>query len=141
MNSEALSGRVVPLPMRCIDGDFNLDDELAKARRVIPSQGVTRRSLVAYPDLRIDVVAFADGGSLERPWPPGRVVVQCLQGFLHITTDDREHELCQGEIFVTDGRLVRAIVAFEESALMATIPVAETRLHTGWNVMFPSAFA
>lgn len=119
------SGRVVPLPLRAMDGGFNIAEEVARARRLTPPGGAARHSLTSPPDLRIDVMTFDRGGSIERPWRAGRVVLQCLEGFIHVAMTGGARDLVPGEILHAEARLVRCIEAREPSALMATIVVAD----------------
>ena len=125
MQSESLPGRVLPLPLRSIDSGFSIADELARARRLMPAGGAARRSLTSPPDLRVDLIAFDEGASIERPWRAGRLVLQCLDGYVHVVTADGTRDLVEGEILCAEARRIRRIEAREAGAVMATIVTAD----------------
>ncbi len=108
-----------------MDSGFSIADELARARQLIPGGGAARRSLTSPPDLRVDLIAFDRGGSIERPWRAGRLVLQCLDGYVRVVTTDGTRDLVEGEILCAEARRIRKIEAFEGGAVMATIVTAD----------------
>ncbi len=108
-----------------MDNGFSIADELSRARGLMPAGGAVRRSLTSPPDLRVDLIAFDRGGSIERPWRAGRLVLQCLDGYVRVVTTDGTRDLVEGEILCAEARRIRMISAFEPSAVMATIVTAD----------------
>lgn len=127
MRSEALTGRVVPLPLAPIGGGFQIAHEVAKTRRLTPACGASRRCLNSPPDMRIDVIAFDEGGSVGQPWPAGRVLLQCLHGFVHVVTREGGRDLVEGDVFFAEAPSIRTIAAYEKSEVMATVILPPSR--------------
>lgn len=123
MSTQPFTGRVMPLPMRCIDqGSVNVEQEFARLRSALsPRTEVSRRSLASYPGVRIDLMALSEGASIERPWAAGRLALYCATGFVRVFADRQEYLLAGGEMVVVDARCLSEITAIDESALMATV--------------------
>jgi quercetin dioxygenase-like cupin family protein len=75
--------------------------------------------------LRIQVMAFDEGGELKDNGVDGPYTVQCLIGRVVISVQGREHRMSTGDLLVVDAGVSHDVTAQALSALLFTVAATE----------------
>jgi quercetin dioxygenase-like cupin family protein len=116
--------------LRALDGQvhqFDVPGEmtgLLQRVRGNKSKRTAGRLLETGP-VRIQVIAFDEGGELKDNGVDGPYTVQCLIGRVVISVQGREHRLSTGDLLVVDARVAHDIAAQELSALLITVAAGD----------------
>lgn len=101
---------------------FNVWDELESLRATDAWQhGSSRKTLVRYPDFRVDLVAMKRGTAMPRHSAAGRISVQCISGVVRMQTPAGRFDLPPGEVVVLDHGVWHDVEAQEDSAFLLTL--------------------
>ncbi len=113
----------VPAPPLAID----LEAEIAGLHREPAWQtGISRKSLVRYPDLRINLIAIRAGMRIEEHQNPGRISVQPIVGHIRMHALGRAFDLPRGKVLVLDRAVRHDVEAVEDSAFVLTVAYPDT---------------
>ncbi len=83
--------------------------------------GVSRKSLVRYPDLRINLIAVKAGGRIEEHQNPGRISVQPVAGHIRMHALGKVFDLPRGKVLVLDRAVRHDVEALEDSAFLLSV--------------------
>jgi quercetin dioxygenase-like cupin family protein len=102
---------------------LDLPVEVAALRRDRASGGAghVAKTLAKYPDLRIVLMAFEQGGHLARHEAPGRVCIHVLEGHLVLRLGGQTVDLRAGGLLEMAPHVAHEVEAVEESAMLLTI--------------------
>lgn len=102
--------------------NFNLWNELGALRKSESwKRGSSRRTLVQYPDFRIDLVAMKRGMRMPQHANAGRISVQCISGLVRMHTESGPYDLPSGEVLVLDYGVWHDVEAVYDSAFLLTV--------------------
>lgn len=124
--TESVPHQHVEGDMRRLDAPLlqrNLPEEVAALRRagVSGSAGHVAKTLAKHADLRIVLIAFEEGGRLDRHQAPGRVCVHLLEGHVAVRLGDQSVELRAGGLLEIAPRVPHEVESLAESAMLLTI--------------------
>lgn len=101
---------------------FNVREELQALRQTEAAKlGASRKTLVRYPDFRIDLVVLNSGKRTGRHANAGRISIQCVAGLLRIHTQHGHFDLPVGELLVLDQGIWHDVEAERDSAFLLTV--------------------
>lgn len=113
---------------------FNLAEEVETLRLLDEwTSGSGRKTLVRYPDFRIDLVAIKGGTTIARHSNPGRIAVQCVSGLIRMHTDGGDFDLPEGEVLVLDHGVGHDVEAIHDSAFLLTISLPNADVPAIYN--------
>jgi quercetin dioxygenase-like cupin family protein len=88
--------------------------------------GMSRKSLVRYPDFRISLIALKAGRRIEEHHNPGRISVQPVVGHIRMQAAGRVFDLPKGQMLVLDRAVTHDVEAVgEDSAFLLTVALPE----------------
>ena len=85
----------------------------------------TANVFVKTGPLRLQVLAFDEGGELKDNVVDGPYTMQCLIGRVVVSVQGRDHRMSTGDLLVVDGAVAHDIAAQELSALLVTVAARE----------------
>lgn len=112
--------------------ELNLFQEIEQLHRDEAWQtGISRKSLVRYPDFSITLIAMKGNTRIEEHDNPGRISVQTVRGLIRMHALDKVFDLPQGRVLVLDRAIRHDVEALEESAFLLTVarPESEPSRH------------
>ncbi len=112
-----------PVPALVID----LEAEIEGLHREPGWQtGISRKSLVRYPDFRINLIAIKAGMRIEEHQNPGGISVQPIVGHIRMHALGRVFDLPRWKVLVLDRAVRHDVEAVEDSAFLLTVAYPET---------------
>ena len=75
--------------------------------------------------LRLQVIAFDEGGELKDNSVDGPYTMQCLIGRVVVSVQGRDHRMSTGDLLVVDAAVAHDIAAQALSALLVTVTARE----------------
>jgi quercetin dioxygenase-like cupin family protein len=94
-------------------------DVLKEARQA--GTGHAGRTLVKDGPLRMIIVGFKDGASLQEHKAGGPVSIQVLAGDVEVKVDDAMHPLRKDDVLVLGADIVHSVQANTDSVILLTI--------------------
>lgn len=89
--------------------------------------GISRKSLVRYPDFRISLIALKAGRRIEEHHNPGRISVQPVAGHIRMQVAGKLFDLPKGKLLVLDRAVTHDVEAIgEDSAFLLTVALPES---------------
>ena len=88
--------------------------------------GISRKSLVRYPDFRINLIAIKGGMRIDEHQNPGRISVQTIAGHIRMCALGKVFDLPRGKILVLDRAVRHDVEALEDSAFLLTVSRPES---------------
>ena len=85
----------------------------------------TANVFVKTGPLRLQVLAFDEGGELKDNGVDGPYTMQCLIGRVVVSVQGRDHRMSTGDLLVVDAAVAHDIAAQELSALLVTVAARE----------------
>ena len=122
-NADALSAqekeRYLAEPCRC----FELGEEFDSLRRDIGWQrdGHSARTLVKHDDLRVVLIALAQGARMGEHTADARASILTVAGTVRVWVGQRAIPLALGGLLVLDRAVTHDVEALEESAILLTL--------------------
>jgi quercetin dioxygenase-like cupin family protein len=112
-----------PVPAWVID----LGAEIEGLRREQAWQtGISRKSLVRYPDFRISLIAIKTSMRIEEHQNQGRISVQTVAGHIQMHALGKVFDLPRGKVLVLDRAVRHDVEALEDSAFLLTVSHPES---------------
>lgn len=91
--------------------------------------GISRKSLVRYPDLRITLIALKAGARIEEHQNPGRISVQPVVGHIRMHALGKVFDVPRGNVLVLDRAVRHDVEAIEDSAFVLTVAHPPEAMH------------
>ena len=66
-------------------------------------------------------LVLMSGKSLPPHKVQGEITIQCIEGALNVTTDERSHVLRAGQLLYLPGAVVHGVTALEDSSALVTV--------------------
>ncbi len=106
---------------------LNLAEEIGRLHADPSWQtGISRKSLVRYPDFQINLIAMRAGSRIDEHHNPGRISVQTVKGHIRLHALGRLFDLPEGQMLVLDRAIRHDVEAVEESAFLLTVARPES---------------
>lgn len=83
--------------------------------------GISRKSLVRYPDFRVSLIAIKAGRRIEEHQNPGRISIQPIAGHIRMHALGTVFDLPNGKILVLDRAVRHDVEAVDDSAFLLTV--------------------
>ncbi len=113
-----------PVTMPGPSVDLDLEQELPALQQTDAWQqtGISRKSLVRYPDFHISLIAVKAGRRIEEHYNPGRISVQPVVGHIRMHAAGKLFDLPKGNVLVLDRAVRHDVEAIgEDSAFLLTV--------------------
>jgi quercetin dioxygenase-like cupin family protein len=116
------------MPGAAVELDLNQELMLLHQADEWQQAGISRKSLLRYPDFRVSLIALKANQRIEEHHNPGRISVQTLAGHIRMRAAGKLFDLPKGRVLALD-RAVRHDVeaAGEDSAFLLTVALPEQR--------------
>ncbi len=88
--------------------------------------GISRKTLLRYPDFRITLTALRAGTRIEPHYNPGRISVHTLAGHIRMHALDKLFDLPQGRMLTLDRSVAHDVEAVEDSVFLLTVARPES---------------
>jgi len=116
--------------LRALEGQvhqFDVPGEMTGLLRRVRGNKSKRTAnvFVKTGPLRLQVLAFDEGGELKDNVVDGPYTMQCLIGRVVVSVQGRDHRMSTGDLLVVDGAVAHDIAAQELSALLVTVAARE----------------
>jgi len=112
-----------PVPTWAIDLEVEIE---GLHREPAWQTGISRKSLVRYPDFRINLIAIKVGMRIDEHQNPGRISVQTIAGHIRMHAVGNVFDLPRGKILVLDRAVRHDVEALEDSAFLLTVSHPES---------------
>src|SRR5690606_30945695 len=99
---------------------LDLNRELDEVKQAAPyrDKGQCAKTLVRNPDLRVVLVALAQGVSMGEHQTNHRITVQCLHGEVRVKLPDQQVDLPAGCLFTMLGSVPHDVEGLRDSAFL-----------------------
>jgi quercetin dioxygenase-like cupin family protein len=121
-----VSSQPIALPGSSLELD--IEEELSALHQTDAwrQTGISRKSLVRYPDFRISLIALRAERGIEEHRNPGRISVQPVVGHIRMQAAGKLVDLPKGKILVLDRNVTHDVKAMgQDSAFLLTVAFPE----------------